>query len=358
MIENKNIFNEGELSGPKKTVASLAETMINNGLADFNSLVIAMKIEDKIYITQKNNNVKNKLFLYPDEIIISDLNENIVKGDRIVLSGKNKLNIGIFKRFQDYGCILHGNPFYSMLVFSSKIGIEDTADSSKKANLKTAFKISENISGFSEDENKLIYKIFEEIKKRNEAPAIYIPAYGVIVAGKDVNEAFSLFNSIEFNSKFILYQNLLRSSNTVNNVFSKISMGIDNNNSNDLDNISNTVDKNNFSDISNEKIKIQNIPEPETINFKSEPEQKTKLEDLSENIDIVEKENEKTQSRPVTVEEKAFRVGREAKIFTAEDLEAIVKNENIKKIIITEGVKVTDFAEIRADALGVELIKE
>ena len=143
-----------------------------------------------------------------------------------------------------------------------------------------------------------------------------------------------------------------------NKVFSKISIGLDNKNPNDLNNIKHTDNKINFSDISNEKTKIQNMPEPETININPEPEQKTKLEDLSENININEKENEKTQSRPVTVEEKAYRVGKEAKIFTAEDLEEILKNENIKKIIITEGVKVTDFAEIRADALGVELIKE
>ena len=144
----------------------------------------------------------------------------------------------------------------------------------------------------------------------------------------------------------------------VNNVFSKISIGLDNKNPNDLNNINQTDNKINFSDISEEKTKILNIPEREAININSEPEQKTKLEYYSENININEKENEKTQSRPVTVEEKAYRVGKEVKIFTAEDLEEIVKNENIKKIIITEGVKVTDFAEIRADALGVELIKE
>ena len=358
MIENANIFTEGELSSPKKTVIKLAEMMINNGLADFGSLIIAIKVDDKIYMTQKNNRTTNSLFLKPDQMIVTDLNENIIEGNTAGLSGESKLNIGILKRFQEYGCILHGNPFYSMLMFSSEITLEEATDSANKANLKTISKISENISGFSEEENKLIWKVFDEIKNRNEVPAVYIPAHGIIAAGKDAYEAFSLFNTIESNSKFILYQNLLRSSIMVNKVFSKISTGLDNKNSNDLNNINQTDNKINFSDISEEKTKILNIPEREAININSEPEQKTKLEYYSENININEKENEKTQSRPVTVEEKAYRVGKEAKIFTAEDLEEIVKNENIKKIIITEGVKVTDFAEIRADALGVELIKE
>jgi hypothetical protein len=66
----------------------------------------------------------------------------------------------------------------------------------------------------------------------------------------------------------------------------------------------------------------------------------------------------KLQSGLVTVEEKAYRVEKEARIFTAEDLNEIVKDASVKKIIIAEGVKITDFAETTADALGIQLIKE
>ncbi|MCX6347157.1 MAG: hypothetical protein NTZ89_04370, partial [Actinobacteria bacterium] len=63
-------------------------------------------------------------------------------------------------------------------------------------------------------------------------------------------------------------------------------------------------------------------------------------------------------SGPVTVNEKAYRVEKEARIFTAEDLNEITKDQTIKKIIIADGVKITDFAETRADTLGIQLIKE
>jgi hypothetical protein len=39
-------------------------------------------------------------------------------------------------------------------------------------------------------------------------------------------------------------------------------------------------------------------------------------------------------------------------------LNEIVKETGIKKIIIAEGVKITDLAETRADTLGIRLIKE
>jgi len=71
-----------------------------------------------------------------------------------------------------------------------------------------------------------------------------------------------------------------------------------------------------------------------------------------------EKITETLQSGPVTVSEKAYRVEREARIFTAEDLNEIAKDPDIKKIIIAEGVKTTDFAQSRADILGISLILE
>lgn len=340
MEENNYCFTESEIERPREAIIELMDMMIKHNLTDFSGGNVALRVSDKIYITQRHSADQFRCKLKPDQIIVTDLNGNVIEGITEKISREGDLHFGILKRFPEYNCILHGNSFYSPLIVSAGLPVTGITEVAQYYNIKNIPVTPENVPNLSDEENRTVWNYFEELKKRGEAPVVIMPYHGIIVAGKDANEAFSLFHAVETNSKFILFQNLLKTSAVVNSVFSKISGTI---NSGKPGSVEQSIpDKNisqaNAGDLSNTQF-TENIPQTN-----------------KENNTIAEPV--KSQSGPVTVEEKAYKVGKEAKIFTAEDLDEIVKDTSIKKIIIAEGVKVTDFAETRADAMGVQLLKE
>ena len=318
MEENKIYFTESELVRPREAIIELMDMMIRHNLTDFSGGNIALKVSDRIYITQRHSADQYRWKLEPDQIIVTDQNGNVIEGSTDKVSMEGDLHFGMLKRFPEYNCTLHGNAFYSPLIVAAGLSVMGITEVALYYNIKNIPVTPEDVPNLSEEGNRTVWDYFGELKKRGEAPVVIMPYHGIIVAGKDANEAFSLFHAVETNSKFILFQNMLKSSAVVNSVFSKLSSQLGSG-----------------SDLKNTAVSQINIQAPpETI-------------------------APKPQSGVTTVEEKAYKVEKEARIFTAEDLDAITKEDpSIKKIIIADGVKITDFAEIRADSMGVQLIKE
>lgn len=340
MAENTFCFTESEIVKPREAVIELMDMMIKYNLTDFSGGNVALKVADKIYITQRHSADQYRWQLKPDQIIVTDLNGNTIEGSTDKISREGDLHLGILKRFPEYACTLHGNSFYSPLIVSAGLPVAGVTEAAQYYNIKNIPVTPESVSSLSDEENRIVWKYFEELKKRGEAPVVIMPFHGIIVAGKDANEAFSLFHAVETNSKFILFQNLLKTSAVISSIFSKISNNLD---SGRIDNIGQTGSNKATGQINlHENLNLQRNDSILQNNQQKETE-------------IIP---QKPQSGPVTVNEKAYRVEKEAKIFTAEDLDEITKNADIKKIIIAEGVKITDFAETRADALGIQLIKE
>jgi L-fuculose-phosphate aldolase len=340
MEENNYCFTESEIVRPREAIIELMDMMIKYNLTDFSGGNVALRVSDKIYITQRHSADQFRWKLKPDQIIVTDLNGNVIEGITEKISREGDLHFGILKRFPEYNCTLHGNSFYSPLIVSAGIPVTGITEVAQYYNIKNIPVTPEDVPNLSDEENRTVWKYFEELKKRGEAPVVIMPYHGIIVAGKDANEAFSLFHAVETNSKFILFQNLLKTSVVVNSVFSKISGTINSGKSGSME----------------QSIPDKNISQTNAGDFSNTRFTGNTLQNNIENNAGVEPI--KSQSGPVTVEEKAYRVEKEARIFTAEDLDEIVKDTSIKKIMIAEGVKVTDFAETRADAMGVQLIKE
>jgi ribulose-5-phosphate 4-epimerase/fuculose-1-phosphate aldolase len=335
MAENTFCFTESEIVRPREAIIELMDMMIKYNLTDFSGGNVALKVADKIYITQRHSADQYRWQLKPDQIIVADLNGNAIEGSTDKISREGDLHFGILKRFPEYTCTLHGNSFYSPLIVSAGLPVTGITEVAQYYNIKNIPVTPEDVPNLSDEENRIVWKYFEELKSRGEAPVVIMPYHGIIVAGKDANEAFSLFHAVETNSKFILFQNLLKTSAVVNSVFSQISSNLG---SGRIDNIGQTG--------ANKTAGQENLNSPQNGNMQNNHQKEAEII------------TQKPQSGPVTVNEKAYRVEKEAKIFTAEDLNDITKDTAIKKIIIAEGVKVTDFAETSADTLGIQLIKE
>ncbi len=137
-----------------------------------------------------------------------------------------------------------------------------------------------------------------------------MPVHGVIVGTADHDEAFSLLEAVENNSKFILFRDLLKTSVLVNKVFENL--------------LKSPVNKNDGQS-------------PAYIRTTGPASGAEKKEPGITDTYVLETS---------------------MKILTTEDILNIVKNSPVKKIQIDNNCKVTDFAEAKAAEIGVQIVRQ
>jgi ribulose-5-phosphate 4-epimerase/fuculose-1-phosphate aldolase len=312
MAEEKYIcFPEEEILKPREIIIELMEHMINRGLTDFSGGNMALRVGEKIYSTETHSADKYRWKLRPDNILVTDINKNILEGRKERLSREVDLHFGILQNFLEINCTIHGNTFYSPLIISLGIKTAGVTEVAQYYNIIEIPVVPESVEPLSDEENRIIISYFEELKKKGQALVAIMPLHGIVVGAKTHDEAFALFDAVEGNSKFILYRELLKTSVLVNKIFEKIGGKID------------VTEK-----------------------------QKNNINQVASSIDSAQLKDETLKE-----ENLVFELDASNKILTADEVIEVSKAGKYKTIKVGAKCIVTDFAEIRAEELGIKIIK-
>jgi ribulose-5-phosphate 4-epimerase/fuculose-1-phosphate aldolase len=302
MAEEKLVcFTEDEILKPREIIIELMDFMINRGLTDFSGGNMALRIGDKVYSTQTHSADIYRWKLRPDNILVTDIDQNLLEGRKETMSREANLHFGILKRFPEINCTIHGNTFYSPLLISMGIKVTGVTEVAQYHNIVEMPVVPESIEPLSDKENDTIVSFFEDLKKKGQAFAVIMPLHGIIVGAKDHNTAFALFDAVESNAKFILYREMLKTNMLVNRIFEKLG-----------------------------------------TNLEKPAQGKT----ISEGTGSI---NDKSNG--------TFELDGKTKILTAEDITDIAQKVSPKTIKTGPYVVITDFALNKADELGIKIIK-
>ena len=234
-------FTEDEIVKPREVIIELMDLMAKKAYTDYSGGNMALRVIDKIYITQRHSAEKYRWKLRPDDIIMTDNNGNVLEGKKEKITREGTLHFSILQKFPELNCTLHGNTFYSPLLVSAGIKIVAATEVAEYYNIEEIPSTPEEVEMLSDEETNIVLNYFEELKKRNQALAVIFPLHGIIVAAKDHNEAFSLIDAIEINSKFILFGELLKTGLIVNNILKKAGNSINYNSGSGIDSIRTNV---------------------------------------------------------------------------------------------------------------------
>ena len=228
MDEDKLIcFTKDELLKPREIIIEIMSLMAEKGLTDFSGGNMALRVMDKIYITQRQSAEKMRWKIRPDDIIVTGLNREVLEGREERISREGDLHFSILEKFPEINCTLHGNSFYTPLLVASGIKVTSATEVADYYKIKEIPSTPEEVEMLSEEEKNIVLSCFEELKRKGEALVITFPLHGLMVAAKDHNEAFSLIDAVEINSKFILFRELLKTSVLVNNILGKVNGDLD-----------------------------------------------------------------------------------------------------------------------------------
>jgi ribulose-5-phosphate 4-epimerase/fuculose-1-phosphate aldolase len=225
MTEEKIVcFTKDELLKPREIILEIMEFMVKAGLTDYTGGNMALRIGDKIYSTQTKASIDYRWKLHPDDIIVTDVEQNILEGRKEKLSSEADLHHGILKRFPEINCTLHGNTHYSPLIVSEGLKAKSVMLAAQEFGIGDIAVVPKEYPMFSEEEKNYIYDAFGKMKARGEAMVAIMHDHGTMVAAENHNRAFVLFNALEANSKYIYDKEVLRTGRLVSSVFENIGL--------------------------------------------------------------------------------------------------------------------------------------
>jgi hypothetical protein len=118
----------------------------------------------------------------------------------------------ILKEFPEIRCSLHGNSFWSPLLVTSNIKPEAVTLTALDHKIKYISVVPESVFPMTKEEYSFIISEFRKLKSKGEAMVVIMPYHGILVAAETHNEAFSLVDTLENNSKFLIERAKLRAS--------------------------------------------------------------------------------------------------------------------------------------------------
>jgi len=210
MDEEKLIcFTKDELLKPREIILEIMDYMVKAGLTDYTGGNMSLRVGQKIYSTQTKASIDYRWKLHPDDIIVTDIEQNVLEGKREKLSSEADLHHDVLKRFPNINCSLHGNTHYSPLIASMGLEVKSVMLAAQEFGIKTIPVVPKEYPMFSEGEKNYIYDSFTSMDKKGESLVVIMPDHGTLVAAENHNKAFVLFNAMEANSKYIYDREIL-----------------------------------------------------------------------------------------------------------------------------------------------------
>lgn len=214
MSDDENIIcmPEDEVLRPREIIMEMMADMIKSGYTDYSGGNMALRVGQRIYSTQTHSADKYRWRLKPDDIICTDINGNFLEGMPRRISREANLHYMILREFPDIKCSLHGNAFWSPLLVSSNIKPQPITLTAFDHKMNHIPVVPETVEPMTKEEFDFIITEFRKLKGKGEALVVIMPYHGILVAAENHNEAFSLVDTLEQNSRFLVERAKLRAS--------------------------------------------------------------------------------------------------------------------------------------------------
>ena len=200
----------------RKSICEIARLLYEKDLTDSCGGNISVRDGDKIYITQRRSGESYQWKIEEDSIIVTDLCQVPVSGDRSVISREAIIHYYIYQNFPDINAVFHSHPFYIMVFGAAHMNIPMVSEATRHflGDYPITF-IEESVPGSEE----MAEKVVENFKKRRMSnpptPALLcnLPFHGVFVASEEINHTFITLESAERNARMLIHRKLMFENN-------------------------------------------------------------------------------------------------------------------------------------------------
>lgn len=192
---------------PRGHLARIARLVFDRRLTDASGGNLSLREEDRIYMTPARAGSKQQWQISAEDIVVLDPEGNLVDGpDR--RTREWQFHLGIYRNFARAGGVIHGQagnlmafvaagkPMVPVLEHTRKFGTIGMAKYAPAHSADLATNIIEALASQAADLER-------------HAIATMVPQHGIIVVGRDLDDAFDTLDRLETNAQAALLGRLL-----------------------------------------------------------------------------------------------------------------------------------------------------
>ena len=193
---------------PREHLARIARLVFARRLTDSSGGNISVRMRDRVYMSPAHAGSRQQWQIEASDVVVLDLDGKLIDGpDR--RTRESRIHLGIYNAFERAGAVIHSQAGYLMTFVAAAKPIPPVLEHTQKfgvigltqpAKAHSAELASNVLSALQSQE--------EELAKH--AIATLIPQHGIVVVGRDLDDAFDTLERIETNAQAILLGKLLQ----------------------------------------------------------------------------------------------------------------------------------------------------
>lgn len=192
---------------PREHLVHIARLVYSRHLTDSSGGNISHRQGDRVYMSPAHAGSKQQWQIEAGDVVVLDLEGNLREGpDR--RTREWQLHLGIYNAFEHAGGIIHGQAGYLMAFVAAGKPIPSVLEHTQKFG---TIGLTPPAKAHSADLARLVVKALEPQKATHEKHGIatLVPQHGIVVVGRDLDDAFDTLERIETNAQAYLLGCLL-----------------------------------------------------------------------------------------------------------------------------------------------------
>lgn len=194
---------------PREHLVRIARLVFARRLTDASGGNISLRDGDRVYMSPAHAGSKQQWQIEPADVVALDLKGNVVQGpDR--RTREWQIHLGIYRALERAGGIIHGQAGYLMAFVAAGQPIPPVLEHTQKFG---TIGVTRPAKAHSAELARLVVEALEPQKEALEKHGIatLVPQHGIVVVGRDLDDAFDTLERIETNAQAYLLRRLLNS---------------------------------------------------------------------------------------------------------------------------------------------------
>jgi len=183
---------------PRAKIFEIGRLIYDRNLSDAAGGNLSCRHDGKIYLTPRYMGEQHRYNVQHDDIITTNLDGSIVDGDVAMVTREGSAHYAVYRKYPQVNGIIHAHP-RNILPFAT-VGIPIPPITEMLEHFGVGdIELCERADPATP---KLAETILEFLGKKEDAlnrfgAAVMIPKHGILVAGKDLDYAYAILESIE-----------------------------------------------------------------------------------------------------------------------------------------------------------------
>ena len=192
-------------------MVTVGRLMFDRQLTDAGGGNISTKHNGLIYVTPMMSGERLRWQLQPDDLIAIDAQTmDVVENDPTMLTRESMMHLGIYQAIPEVGAVLHAHPRYCMVYAAANKKMPANNENFEYF-AGEAMDCLKEVPGTSTELAKEAISYFYNRRHliSERAVGALIPRHGIVIAAKNLDEAFCLLDNAEVNAMVGLFSKLL-----------------------------------------------------------------------------------------------------------------------------------------------------